>query len=1034
MNISSISINRPVLASVISILIVLFGIVGFSYLGVREFPSVDPPVITVTTNYTGANADIMESQVTEPLEESINGIAGIRSLTSISSDGRSSITVEFELDVDLEAAANDVRDRVSRALKTLPQDVDPPITVKSDADASSIVSMTIQSDQRSLLELTDIATNQFKERLQTIPGVSTVQIWGEKKYSMKLLLDPLKMAGLGITPLDVNNALAKENVELPSGSIEGANTELTIRTLGRLVTEEQFNDMIIREVGGNVVRMRDIGKAQLLPENEKTLLRGDGGVPMVAVAVTPQPGSNYIAIADAFYARVAEIKKDMPSDLRYTMAMDTTVSIRKAISEVEDTIIIAFLLVVIIIFIFLRDWRTTLIPVIAIPISLIGSFFIMYVAGFSINILTLLAIVLATGIVVDDAIVVLENIYAKIEGGMDPIEAGHRGSKEITFAIISTTVTLAAVFLPIVFLSGLTGRLFREFGVVVAGSVLISAVVSLTLTPMMSARWLKHRAKPSRFYASTERFYVWLTDGYSALLAKFLKRRWLAFPIMAICVGMILLIGMAIPSELAPNEDKSRFMLMSTAPEGTSFDKMDDYLANIIQLVDTLKETQNILSVTAPGFGSTASTNTGFVRVSIVPPEDRTLSQDALAKRTMGLAQQFNFARTFAVQEATIGGGRFAGLPVQYVIQAPDFERLREVIPKFMEAAQDDSTFAVVDLNLKFNKPELNVEIDRDRAKALGVSVRDIAQTLQLYFSGQRFGYFIFKGKQYQVIGQAARDNRDKPLDLTSAYVRNDKGQLVQMDNLVTLTTRSNPPQLFRYNRYVSATVSASLAEGKTLGDGIAAMDRLAKKTLSANFTTTLTGESKEFSESSSSLVFALLLALVLIFLILAAQFESWVDPLIVMFTVPLAIAGALLSLWLGDHTLNIFSKIGIIVLIGLVTKNGILIVEFANQRQEHGLLRTPAVMDSARQRFRPILMTTLAMALGSLPIALGLGAASKSRVPMGVAIVGGLLFALILTLFVVPALYSYMASGTDIPKEDEVADDAENSMPELDA
>ncbi|MBK9420296.1 MAG: efflux RND transporter permease subunit [Flavobacteriales bacterium] len=1034
MNISSISINRPVLASVISILIVLFGIVGFSYLGVREFPSVDPPVITVTTNYTGANADIMESQVTEPLEESINGIAGIRSLTSISSDGRSSITVEFELDVDLEAAANDVRDRVSRALKTLPQDVDPPITVKSDADASSIVSMTIQSDQRSLLELTDIATNQFKERLQTIPGVSTVQIWGEKKYSMKLLLDPLKMAGLGITPLDVSNALAKENVELPSGSIEGANTELTIRTLGRLVTEEQFNDMIIREVGGNVVRMRDIGKAQMLPENEKTLLRGDGGVPMVAVAVTPQPGSNYIAIADAFYKRVDEIKKDMPSDLRYTMALDTTVSIRKAISEVEDTIVIAFLLVVIIIFVFLRDWRTTLIPVIAIPISLIGSFFIMYVAGFSINILTLLAIVLATGIVVDDAIVVLENIYAKIEGGMDPIEAGHRGSKEITFAIISTTVTLAAVFLPIVFLSGLTGRLFREFGVVVAGSVLISAVVSLTLTPMMSARWLKHRAKPSGFYASTERFYVWLTDGYSSLLAKFLQRRWLTFPIMGACVLMIWFIGKAIPSELAPNEDKSRFMLMSTAPEGTSFDKMDAYLSDIIQLVDTMKETQNVLEVTAPGFGSTASTNTGFVRVSLVPPEERTMTQDQLAQRTSALAQKYNFARTFAVQEATIGGGRNAGLPVQFVIQAPDFETLRDAIPKFMEAAQDDPTFSVVDLNLKFNKPELNVEIDRDRAKALGVSVRDIAQTLQLYFSGQRFGYFIFKGKQYQVIGQAARDNRDKPLDLTSAYVRSDKGELVQMDNLVTLTMRSNPPQLYRYNRYVSATVSANTAEGKTLGEGIAAMDRIAKETLPTNFSTSLAGVSKEFAESSSSLVFAFLLALALIFLILAAQFESWVDPLIVMFTVPLAIAGALLSLWLGGHTLNIFSEIGIIVLIGLVTKNGILIVEFANQRQEHGLLRTPAVMDSARQRFRPILMTTLAMALGSLPIALGLGAASKSRVPMGVAIVGGLLFALILTLFVVPALYSYMASGTDIPKDGEAAEDIDNSTPQLDA
>lgn len=1034
MNISSISINRPVLASVISILIVLFGIVGFTYLGVREFPSVDPPVITVTTNYQGANADIMESQVTEILEESINGIAGIRSLTSISSDGRSSITVEFNLDANLEAAANDVRDRVSRALKTLPPDVDPPITVKSDADASAIISMTIQSDQRSLLELTDIATNQFKERIQTIPGVSTVNIWGERKYSMKLLLDPLKMTGFGITPQDISNALSKENVELPSGSIEGNNTELTIRTMGRLVTTEQFNDMILRDDAGRKVRLRDVGKAELRAENEKTLLRGNGGVPMVAVAVTPQPGSNQIAIADEFYKRVEQIKKDMPADLRYSMALDSTTNIRKAISEVEETIIISFLLVVVIIFVFLRDWRTTLIPVLAIPISLIGSFFIMYVAGFSINILTLLGIVLATGIVVDDAIVVLENIYAKIEGGMPPLEAGYTGSKEITFAIISTTVTLAAVFLPIIFLSGLTGRLFREFGVVVAGAVLISAVVSLTLTPMLSARWLRHRDKPNRFYASTERFFVRLTNGYARWLDKFLRNRWVTWPIMIACGLAIWAIGANLQSELAPNEDKSRFMMMSTAPEGTSFDKMDEYLGHIIQLVDTMKETENTLAVTAPGFGSTASTNTGFVRVSLVDPTERSLTQDELAKRTSALAQKYNFARTFAVQEATIGGGRNAGLPVQYVIQAPDFERLRDVIPKFMDAAQKDPAFSVVDLNLKFNKPELNVEIDRDRARAMGVSVRDIAQTLQLYFSGQRYGYFIFKGKQYEVIGQAARTDRDKPLDLTSAYVRNDKGEPVQMDNLVKLVLRSNPPQLFRYNRYVSATVSANPADGKTLGDGIAAMDRIAKETLPADFSTTLAGVSKEFAESSSSLVFAFLLALVLIFLILAAQFESWVDPLIVMLTVPLAMAGALFSLWVGGHTLNIFSEIGIIVLIGLVTKNGILIVEFANQRQGHGLLRTAAVADAARQRFRPILMTTLAMALGSLPIALGLGAASKSRVPMGVAIIGGLLFALVLTLFVVPALYSYMASGSDTPKDDKGNAALPQPTPELDA
>jgi multidrug efflux pump len=1031
MNISSVSINRPVLASVISILLVLFGIVGFSYLGVREFPSVDPPIITVTTNYTGANADIIESQVTEPLEESINGIAGIRSLTSTSSDGRSTISVEFELDVDLEAAANDVRDRVSRAIKTLPPDVDPPITVKSDADASSIVAMTIQSDQRSLLELTDIATNQFKERLQTIPGVSTINIWGEKKYSMKLLLDPLKMAGLGITAQDIEKALAEENVELPSGSIEGSSTELTIRTQGRLVTPEDFNGMILRADSGNVVHMRDVGRAELLPENERTLLRGDGGVPMVAVAITPQPGSNYIAIADAFYQRVAQIKKDLPSDLRYNVALDTTVSIRKAISEVEETIVIAFLLVVVIIFVFLRDVRTTLIPVVAIPISLIGSFFIMYVSGFSINILTLLGIVLATGIVVDDAIVVLENIYAKIEGGMPPLEAGHKGSKEITFAIISTTVTLAAVFLPIVFLSGLTGRLFREFGVVVAGSVLISALVSLTLTPMMSARWLKHKVKPSRFYTSTERFFNALTDGYSRALDRFLQRRWLAFAIMGISLVMIFLIGRSLPSELAPKEDKSRFMLTSTAPEGTSFDRMDDYLTNIIQLADTMKETQSIIAVTSPGFGASVSTNTGFVRVTLVDPEERTLTQDQLANRTNALAQKFNFARTIASQEATIGGSRH-GLPVQYVLQAPDFERLREAVPKFMAAAQQDSVFSVVDVNLKFNKPELNVEIDRGRARALGVTVQDIAQTLQLYFSGQRYGFFIYKGKQYEVIGQAARNNRNAPLDLTSAYVRNNRGQLVQMDNLVHMVMRSNPPQLYRYNRYVSATISANPAPGMTLGDGIAEMDRIAKKTLDPSFSTALAGESKEFAESSSSLWFAFGLALVLIYLILAAQFESWADPVIVMITVLLALTGALLSLWLGGYSLNIFSKIGIIVLIGLVTKNGILIVEFANQRQEHGLLRTAAVLDAARQRFRPILMTTLAMALGSLPIALGLGAASKSRVPMGVAIIGGLLFALVLTLFVVPALYSYMASGSDAP--DTPKSDLEDPTPTLDA
>jgi multidrug efflux pump len=1010
MNISSLSINRPVLATVISIFLVLFGVIGFTFLGVREYPSVDPPVITVTTNYVGANADIIEKQITEILEESINGIAGITSLTSVSADGRSTVTVEFDLDMDLEAAANDVRDRVSQAVRNLPADADPPIVVKSNADSNPILSMTMQSDQRSMLELSEIANNNFKERLQTIPGVSEIRIWGEKKYSMKLQLDPVKMAGYRITPSDVRAALDRENVELPSGRIEGYRTELTIRTMGRLETPEQFNDLILREENGVVVRLRDVGRAELMPENERSLLRGNGAIPQVGIAVTPQPGSNYIAIADEFHKRFEQIKKDLPDDLRYTLAMDTTVGIRKAIMEVEETIAIAFLLVVLIIFIFLRDWRTTLIPVLAIPISLIGAFFIMYIAGFSINILTLLAVLLATGIVVDDAIVVLENIYSKIEKGMDPIQAGHEGSKEIAFAIISITITLMAVFLPVIFLSGLTGRLFREFGVVVAGAVGISALVSLTLTPMLSAHWLRHNTNPSRFFQVTERWFNAMTDGYNRSLKRYMRVRWVSIPIMIASALIIVGVGSQLQSELAPMEDKSRFMIQSTAPEGTSFEVMNDYLTDIIHMVDTLPERQALISVTAPGFGTASSTNTGFVRVTLVEPEKRSRTQDEIAKQIMAQLAPYNLARSFVIQEPTIGGSRFTSLPVQYVIQAPSFEKLREVIPAFMEKVNADKTFRVADLNLKFNKPELNVEIDRDRARAMGVDMRDIAETLQLYFSGQRYGYFIYKGKQYQVIGQATRADRDAPVDLSSAFVRNKKGELIQLANLVRMSDRSTPPQLFRYNRYVSATVSADPAEGYTIGDGIAAMDRIADEVLDDSFYTTLAGVSKEFAESGSSMAFAFILALLLVFLILAAQFESWIDPLVVMFTVPLALAGAVLSLWLFGHTLNIFSNIGIIVLIGLVTKNGILIVEFANQRKEHGLKKIDAVIDAATQRLRPILMTTLAMALGALPIALGLGAAAKSRIPMGIVIIGGLMFSLILTLYVVPGLYSYLS------------------------
>lgn len=1010
MNISSLSINRPVLATVLSTIIVIFGIIGFTFLGVREFPSVDPPIVTVTTNYTGASADVIESQITEPLEESINGIAGIRSLTSISSDGRSSIKVEFNLGLDMDDAANDVRDRVSRAVRNLPADADPPIVVKSDADGGFILSITLQSDKRNLLELSEIGNNIFKERLQTIPGVSEIRIWGEKKYAMRILIDPAKLAAFQLTPLDIRHALNQENVELPSGRIEGHRTELTVRTFGRLSTPEDFNELIIKDNDGAVVKIKDIGKAELLPENERTILKGNGGVPMIGIAITPQPGSNHIAIADEAYKRVEVIKKDLPEDIELGVALDTTTSIRKAILEVEETVFIAFGLVVLVIFFFLRDWRTTLIPVVAIPISLVSAFFIMYVAGFSINLLTLLGIVLATGLVVDDAIVVLENIYHKIEKGMDPVRAGHEGSKEIFFAIISTTITLAAVFLPVIFLQGLTGRLFREFGIVVAGSVIVSAFVSLTLTPMMSSKLLKKKKRTGKFYETTEAFFENMTSSYNRALKRFMRNRWIAVLIMLVSIGLIYFVGKNIPSELAPLEDKSRLQIISTAPEGTSYEMMDEYLKQIINLVDTLKERESVLSVTAPGFGATASVNSGFVRLTLTPPDQRDKSQQQLADELSGMVRKYNFARTFVLQEQTIGGGRSSGLPVQYVIQAPDFERLKNVIPEFMKKAQESSAFEVVDLDLKFNKPELTVEIDRDRARALGVTVMDIAQTLQLYFSGQRFGYFIMNGKQYQVIGQANRINRDEPVDLKSLYVRNKNNELIQLDNLVKIENLSSPPQLYRYNRYVSATVSAAPAKGLTIDQGIDEMNRIAKETLDESFSTSLAGTAKEFAESSSSLLFALLLAMVLVYLILAAQFESYIDPLIIMFTVPLALAGAVLSLWLFGQTLNIFSKIGIIVLIGIVTKNGILIVEFANQRREEGLSVMDAVVEAATQRLRPILMTSLATMLGALPIALALGAAAKSRVPMGTVIIGGLLFSLLLTLFVIPALYTYLS------------------------
>ncbi len=1013
MSLPGLSLSRPVFAIVMNIIIVLFGAIGFKFLGVREYPSIDPPVITVRTNYTGANADVIESQITEPLEKAINGIEGIRTISSASNQGSSIITVEFNIGSNLEASANDVRDKVSQAVRLLPQDIDaPPVVTKSDANSDAIISMTVQSNTRNQLEVCDYATNVLLEKLQTIPGVSNVQIWGEKKYAMRLWVDPAKLSAYKLTFNDIQTALSKENVELPAGKVYGNNTELTVKTFGRLSTEEDFENLILKSGNNQTVRLRDVADVLLGPENEETILK-ERGIPMVALAITPQPGSNYVEIADEFYKRYEQIKKDVPEDIKLDIALDQTIFIKRSILEVAETLAIAFILVVIIIYLFFRDWLIAIRPLIDIPVSLIATFFIMYIAGFTINVLSLLAIVLATGLVVDDGIVVTENIFKKIEQGMDKYRAAREGSEEIFFAVIATSITLAVVFLPIIFLQGFVGSLFREFGIVVAGAVLISAFVSLTLTPVLNVLLQRDTHKRSWFYEKTEPFYQSLDNGYREVLSAFMKRRWLAFPILAACVLLFIVIGKNMQSELAPLEDRSVFRLSVSAPEGTSYDYMDRYINRITNfMMDSLPENKIVLSVTAPGFAGSGAVNSGFVRVRLVEPEERERSQQEIVQYVAKNMGKFSEGKAFPIQDQTIstGGAARFGLPVQFVVQNLDFNKIKEKLPKFLEEANKHPTFQGLDVNLKFNKPELQIEIDRLKANELGVSVLDISQTLQLALSGRRMGYFIMNGKQYQVIGQVDRSNRDEPVDLKSFYVRSNKGENIQLDNLVKMTELSSPPHLYHFNRYMSATVSAGLAPGKTIGDGVAAMNEIAAKVLDDSFTTSLYGASRDFSESSSNTMFALVLALVLIFLILAAQFESFVDPLIIMFTVPLAFAGALLSLWMFNQTLNIFSQIGIIMLIGLVTKNGILIVEFANQKQKSGEEKTEAVIDAAALRLRPILMTSLATALGAVPIAFALGAGAESRVPLGIVIIGGILFSLLLTLFVVPAMYSYLS------------------------
>ena len=1028
MTLSDLALRRPVTSYVMSIVILVFGLVGYSFLGIRLYPAIDPPTITVTTNYTGANAEIIESQITEPLEKTLNGIEGIKSISSSSSVGMSMITVEFNIGADLEKAANDVRDKASQAMRSLPQDLDtPPVVTKADANSDPVITMAVQSTTLNALDLSDYAENVLQEKLQTIPGVSAVNIYGQKRPAMRLWLDPEKMAAYNLTAQDINNALDRENVELPGGKVRGNSTEVIVKTFGRLQTEDDFNNLIILQTKEQMIKLSDIGNAVLGPENEETnvTLNGTDGL---SLALVPLPGANTIEIANEFYKRFDQIQKEVPQGVTLFVGYDRSKFIKQSVTDVMETLFIAIALVIIIVFLFFRNWIIALRPLIDIPVSLVGSFFIMYLFGYSINVLTLLAIVLATGLVVDDGIVVTENIFKRIEQGVDPMTAAFKGTREIFFAIISTSLTLAVVFIPVIFLQGFTGRLFREFGIVVAGAVLISAFVSLTLTPVLNVVLGKRIKEHSRFYLLTEHLFEKQDLFYRKILSFFIRNRWASYSILAVCFVMIVIFGTSIKSELAPLEDRSIIRTSLTAPEGTDFDYMDTFSNKVGKMImDSIPESRLIQTRTGGGGFQASSSNSSNINIFLKEPTERKLTQQQIFDKLTKMYKRYPEARIFANQEQTISTSLSAGsqLPVQFVIQTLDFEKLQQVLPKFLDEARISPVFGNVDVNLKFNKPELNLRVDRLKATDLGVNIRDISNILQYALSGRRYGYFLRNDKQYYVIGQVDRQDRNKPADIKKLYVRSNTGDLIQLDNLITMEENSNPPTYYHFNRFKSATVSASLSEGRTLSEGIAEMQRIAKLQLDDTFQTSLLGPSRDFVESSSNTSFALLLALVLIYLILAAQFESFRDPLIIMITVPFAIAGALFSLWIFGMTLNVFSEIGMIMLIGIVTKNGILIVEFANQKRRQGLEKTEAVFEASAARLRPILMTSLATIFGALPIALALGAGAQSRVPMGIVIVGGLFFALILTLFVVPVMYTLISGKLrvipELPDSDDI-------------
>lgn len=1031
MKLSETSIRRPVLATVMSLAIVILGIISFSRLPVREYPDVDPPIVSVNTFYRGASPEVVETEITDVLEEQFATLEDVKTITSSSQEQGSSITIEFELGRDVDVAANDVRDRVSRVLGSLPREADDPIVAKVDTNAQPIMWIALSSDRHGTLEMSDLADRVLKETLQRLPGVGNVFIGGERRYAMRIWLDPQRMAAHGLTTADVEAALRRGNAEIPGGRVEGEEREFSVRTRGELQTPDEFENLIVREENDEIVRVRDIATVEVGAENERTLTRFNGQT-SIGLGIVKQKQASTVAVAAEIREALPGLQEILPEGMQLQLAYDSSVFIEDSIAEVRNTLLIALALVVLVVLAFLKSFRATLIPIVAIPIAVIGTLTVAYALGFSINIITLLALVLAIGLVVDDAIVVLENIFRHREMGRTRRQAAFAGMNEIGFAVIATTMALVSVFFPVAFLTGTVGRLFREFGISLAVAVIISSFVALTLTPVLCTVLLgkvrgDEASKPRNWRErSFDAFFGGLDRLYRASLGFALRHRALVVIVAMALVAGTALVYRFLPQELVPTEDRGTAFGIVIAPEGATLEYTDEYMRQIEDILLPLPEREGLFTATGLGFGGPGRVTNGFLFLNLKDRDERDRSQQEIVGSLFPRLFAIPGVQAFVINPPSLGG-RFSSSPVEYVLKAEDYTRLGTAVQTFMSRANELGYLINLDSDLRLNKPQIDIRIDRDRAAQLGVSVEEIGSTLETFLGGRVVTNFKRGTKEYDVIVQVRPEKRSRPEIIETLYLRGEGG-LIQLANVVKLRETVAPKELNHYNRERSATITANLAPGVDLGTALDDLDRVAETALPAGIRTELAGQSKEFRESSGSLVFLFGLAVIFIFLVLAAQFESFVHPLTILLSVPLAVVGALLALFLTGQSMNIYSQIGLVMLIGLVAKNAILIVEFANQLRDRGLQASEAVFEAAAIRLRPILMTSFSTVFGILPIVIGMGAGAESRRPLGIAVIGGILFSTFLTLLVVPVVYALFSRFTQARQIEEVERDLEEA------